>query len=890
MQADMATRIGQELADIVGHDAVLTQEHEVALYSYDATLTTCRPDVVVLPQTTEQVSQVVKLAHACAVPVTARGGGTCLSGGPVPTMGGIVLALTRMDRILEIDVPGRRAVVQPGVINMDLSVALDRCGYLYAPDPASQVACTMGGNIAENAGGPRCLKYGVTTNHVTGLEMVLGDGTILRTGSKAMDGPGYDLAGVITGSEGTLGIVTEITCRILPKPQAVTTMLAVFDELDCAGQSVSDIIASGLLPAALEMIDKPLIGAVQMAFDAGYPQSAQAVLIVELDGLSAGMQRQLSQIQQMCQDNGVQKFEWADTEAKRELLWRGRKGTTAAIANISPSKLSTDVTVPRAELAQVLAKVVALGAQRGMVVGNVFHAGDGNLHPQILFDARDPGQLAVAAEIDDEIVKLAVSHGGVLTGEHGIGSCKRKWMHLMHSVSDLRAQWAIKKTFDPIGNMNPSKVLPDEESLAPPKRWKLPHGPWHSVAPRLAPVDGDGTCHPYDTEAVSKLMALAEREGQPLAIRGSGSQCTAATPHPTIRTRGLSNIVSLDAQNLTVTVGAGTLWEELQQQVARVGQFVPLRPGDPQRMTVGGVIATNATGPHRLLYGACKDLVIGTTFVLPGGEVINSGSRCVKNVSGLAIGRLLVGSHGSLGVITEATLRTRALPEDKCTLCLSQVSDAAPSDRQALGTFASEALLGHLSPAALEVLTPCVAKAAAHAVGESLQTPTEGWCVAVGLEGLREEVTYQRREFEQLAEKHGLSVSATLAADSYEAFWRRVTHADAPAARVACPVDRSLHLARSVVELHGWSVYLRLGLGTGVGVCSALQKQEGARDEFLAGLAALASQFEGWTCWLPPAGNSLVVGDDVRARLCQKVKDAWDPLGLLAPLGTASEV
>ena len=448
------------LKEILGERHVLTDPADLLLYTYDASLHSGRPDVVVFPDSTEQVSQVIAYAHEQGIPVVARGGGTNLSGGSVPTRGGIVLVLSRMTRILEIDIPNQRAVVQAGLYNLSLQGALDPYGYLFAPDPASQKVATMGGTVGENAGGPHCLKYGVTTNHVLGLEVVLPDGQVIQLGGKAVDAPGYDLIGLLTGSEGTLGIVTTVTVRIMRQPEMIKTMLVVFDDLESAGQTVSDIIAAGIIPATLEMMDQLIIQAVEAATPAGYPTDAEAVLIVELDGLADGMDRHADQITRICQENGARDVRVARDAAERDALWAGRRGAFGAVGRIKPCYLVNDGTVPRTALPAVLRQVKEIGERYALPVGNVFHAGDGNLHPLILFDPAEEGVRALVEEAGAEIMKVCVDAGGTITGEHGVGLEKIHGMPLIASEQVITAMRWVKDGFDPWGLTNPDKILP----------------------------------------------------------------------------------------------------------------------------------------------------------------------------------------------------------------------------------------------------------------------------------------------------------------------------------------------------------------------------------------------------------------------------------------------
>ncbi len=455
------TRILEELRAIVGAEHVLTSPEDLLLYEYDASLDMARPDAVVLPGTAQEIAALVRLCNRENVPFTARGAGTNLSGGSVPYRGGLVIVTSRMNRILEIDLPNQRAVVEPGLFNLDLQKALARHGYLYAPDPASQKVSTMGGNVGENSGGPHCLKYGVTTNHILGLEVVLPNGEIVELGGKALDTPGYDLVGLFVGSEGTLGIVTRIVVLILRQPEAIKTMLVIFDDLETAGRAVSNIIAAGIIPATLEMMDKIIIGAVEATIKAGYPLDAEAVLIIELDGLKDDMERVAEEIMDICCQAGSREVRVARTRTERDQLWAGRRGAFGAIGSVRPNYLVCDGTVPRTQLPKVLRQVAEIGQKYGLAIANVFHAGDGNLHPLILFDAGQEEQVARVRQAGAEILAACVEAGGTISGEHGIGLEKIKAMHLIFSPQDIAAMRLVKEAFDPEDVCNPGKILPE---------------------------------------------------------------------------------------------------------------------------------------------------------------------------------------------------------------------------------------------------------------------------------------------------------------------------------------------------------------------------------------------------------------------------------------------
>jgi glycolate oxidase len=394
------------------------------------------------------------------VPFVARGSGTGLSGGALPHAEGVLIVTSRMRGILEVDAANQRAVVQPGVINLHLTKAATPSGYYYAPDPSSQQVCSLGGNLAENSGGAHCLKYGFTTNHVTGAELIAPDGERVRIGGKAPDPTGYDLLGVLVGSEGTLGIATEITVKLTRLPECVRTLLAGFNSTDEAGGATSAIIGAGVVPAAIEMMDALAIEAAEAAVQCGYPDGAGAVLIVELDGPTAEVDRQFQQIEALCRAHGAFEIRIAADDAERALFWRGRKSAFAAVGRISPDYIVQDGVVPRTALPEVLRQITALATQHGIRVANVFHAGDGNLHPLVLFDDRNPGEAQHAEEVSAAILDICIEHGGSITGEHGVGADKARFMPRMFTEDDLDAMQMVRCAFDPAGLANPGKVFP----------------------------------------------------------------------------------------------------------------------------------------------------------------------------------------------------------------------------------------------------------------------------------------------------------------------------------------------------------------------------------------------------------------------------------------------
>jgi glycolate oxidase len=449
------------LRRIIGADGVLAAHSELVVYECDGyVIEKSCPDVAVFPRTTEQVARIVRLCNRHEVPFLPRGAGTSLAGGCLPVGGGVMIVLTRMREILEINLRDRYAVVQPGVVNVWLTQALKGTGYHYAPDPSSQGACTIGGNVATNSGGPHTLKYGVTVNHVLGLELVLADGSIVQTGGPAEDSTGLDLTGVTVGSEGTLAICTKAWVRLTRDPQGWRTLLAIFESVDDATNAISEIIGAGIIPAALEMMDQGILVAIEEAYHFGFPLDAQAILLIEVDGLEAGLDQQRDQIIELCRQCQAREVRQARDAKERQLLWKCRKQAFGAVGRLSPSYCTQDGVVPRTRLPHILRRITAIGQKHGVRIVNVFHAGDGNIHPILLFDERDTEQVARVLQASNEILDECLACGGSVTGEHGIGVEKIGFMQKLFTPDDLEVMARLRVAFNPTGRLSPQKMLP----------------------------------------------------------------------------------------------------------------------------------------------------------------------------------------------------------------------------------------------------------------------------------------------------------------------------------------------------------------------------------------------------------------------------------------------
>jgi glycolate oxidase len=473
-------RLLEDLRRLVGPDYVLTAPEDVVVYEQDGSFMRVMPQIVVLPASTQEVAGVVRLAAAAGVPIVPRGAGTGLAGGAVPAEGGVVLTLARMNRILEVDVVNRIAVLEPGVVNLDVTKAVAPHGLFYAPDPSSQAACSIGGNVANNSGGPHTLAYGVTVNHVLGVEVVLADGSVVNLGGRVPDAPGYDLVGLFVGSEGTLGIVTRAIVRLMAAREAVGTMLAIFDDFDAATQTVTDVTAAGIIPAALEMMDDVTIRAVERGLALGFPLVAAAVLLIEVEGLREHVEEAVRRLRALCERNRAREVRVAADEAERAALWKGRKSAFGAMGTLAPNYYVHDGVVPRSRLPEIMRRVREIASAHRVLIANVFHAGDGNLHPNILFDIRNEGELDRVIAAGEEILRACVDAGGSLTGEHGIGLEKKAYMPWLFSQTDLAAMGAIKQVFDPAGRFNPAKLFPTPPGCGEVQRApaRIPAGLW----------------------------------------------------------------------------------------------------------------------------------------------------------------------------------------------------------------------------------------------------------------------------------------------------------------------------------------------------------------------------------------------------------------------------
>jgi len=716
----MERRLLSRLHAILDPGDVLAGRVERLLYDGDSQrLARREPRAVLFPRDAAQTAAVVRLAREMDVPLTARGAGTGLSGGAVPSEEGWVVSFTRMRRILSLDPEARAAWVEPGLVNRELQEAAAPHGLRFAPDPSSQTVSTLGGNLAENAGGPHCFRSGVMTQHLLGLEIVDDAGEIHRLGGDWPGGDPLDAVGLLAGSEGTLALVTALGLRLVPLPEAVATLLAPFDGLEAACAAVSDLLEAGLRPAAVEILDAEAIRAVESSvFRAGWPESAEAVVLLELEGPPPAVAAGRRTLIERLEGHGALRVEAAESPEARGKLWRGRKGAFGALGRLYRDICVQDVCVPISRLPEAVRRVVEIVRAQDLPVANTFHAGDGNLHPNIGYDRDDPDQRRRLRLATEGIMRLAVELGGTLSGEHGIGLEKSEWLPLALSAADRHPQLALKAALDPQERFNPGKIFPPADAPSP--------GRFLRVLDRPAPPaaeEGPRFHRPAGEAELAEL--LSEEAGRGRLLLASGVRLREELPelpgpvHDIVSLASLRGIVDHARADFTVTVLAGTPWRELQDELAEAGQELDWEVSHPDRRSVGGIVAGDESWPFRAGLRSPRDRLLGVSGLLAHGGAFRAGGRVVKNVTGYDLPRLLAGSRGALAVLTRLTLSTRPLPEARRLLLLGY-PDRESAQAAALRLYAEPD-----DPAGLVLVPP----------GVDLPGLAGAWRVGLRLEG-----------------------------------------------------------------------------------------------------------------------------------------------------------
>ena len=637
---------------------ILTTPAQTAAYQLDAGMERHIPDGVVLPENAAQVAMLVRWAAQHGISLTARGAGTSFTGGSIAAPGGVVVSFARMKEIIDVNEMNRQAVVQPGVVTNVLQRHIQPLNLVYPPDPASHSVCTLGGNIAENAGGPHCLKYGVTSNYVLGLQTVLADGQVVSMGGKALDPPEYDFTSLVTGSEGTLALVTSATLLLRRPFQGVLALTASFITVAQAGKAVSAVIAAGLIPATIELMDNGMINIVEDYLNAGFSREAGAMLIIDVDGYPESLNAQLSRVADILRKFQPIELKTAHTTQERELLWRGRRSAAGAISRISPNELLVDVSVPRSRLAETILAINQIAQKHSFRVCYLAHAGDGNLHPNLLCDFSKQGEKEGALLAAGEILRYCAQNGGSISGEHGVGLEKRDYLISMYAPGEIDAMLEIKQVFDPQNLLNPGKIFPvdhnpDRESFT--RRTSLPGTYFQPTSPM---------------EACDGLRAL-QAAGTPSYITGGRTHWRGDPPPGTvISSASLNGIRKLSIDDLYVTALSGTPLAELQTTLAERGFWIPVHFTNNES-TLGGALATNTNGPLRALYGGLRDQLLAVEVALADGRLMRFGKPLVKDVAGYSLSKLQVGAYGTLGLITEVTMKLYPLPGARRSLVVS---------------------------------------------------------------------------------------------------------------------------------------------------------------------------------------------------------------------------
>lgn len=647
---------------------MLTRHAELIPYESDAlSVFRCPPLAVVLPENQEEVIETVRICHQYRKPFVARGSGTSLSGGSLPIKEGIIIALNRLNRILHVDPQDQIAVVEPGVINSDVSQVGSPLGLYYAPDPSSQSVCTIGGNVAFNSGGAHCLKHGMTSNHVLGVKAVLPDSEVVRLGGKSLENIGPDWTGFFVGSEGLFGIALELTLRLTKTPERYQTVLAAYRDLELAGDAASQIVASGLLPGAIEIMDRLAMKAAEAAVGKAYPTGSGAVLIVELEGEANEVEAEFQILQNIIAGSGAVEVRVARDDSERAAIWKGRKGAFSSVGRLSPDYIVQDGVVPRTRLGEALREIQQLSSQYNIPIANVFHAGDGNLHPLLLFDGGQPGALQKAEEIASQILDMCIRLGGSITGEHGVGIEKRRHLPKMFSKSDLSVMNRLRKSIDPAGLSNRGKMLVVAEANVNSSRAETAGNADHFAGC----ASQENLLKPRTLEEVQKAVRLFSQ----LRIRGGGTKpglSMAPEGVPLIDLRHLSGVIEYVPEEFTISALAGTPVAEVERLLSSRQQCLPFDPILSRRgATLGGTVAAGTSGSGGYRSGGIRDFILAVCFVDGTGECVHGGARVVKNAAGFDLPKLMVGSLGRLGVLAEVTFKVFPRPECCSTLRVS---------------------------------------------------------------------------------------------------------------------------------------------------------------------------------------------------------------------------
>lgn len=846
-----------ELERLLDQERIITNPVELIPFEVDAALHRGIPIGVVLPKSVEEVQHVMRWSAESRTPLVARGAGTGLSGGAIADHS-VIVGFSRMNSILEFDEKGRSALVEPGVVNLTLANRAKMSGLYYPPDPASDRASTLGGNFAENAGGPHCFKYGVTTNYVTGLEVILTDGRRVKLGGRALDYPEYDLCGLVVGSEGTLAMVTQAAVRLKGNPPGVSTLKAVFDSLDTAGNAVSDVISSGLIPSTMEMMDQQIIRIVEEFAHAGLPTDAEVILLVEVDGYPSSLKSQLDEVARILQSHGGSGLQTASSPQEREQLWYARKSAAGAVSRLAPAYIPVDITVPRSKLAETLAEVNEVCERYQLRAGHVFHAGDGNLHPLLLIeDPDDPQVIQTVLDAERDIARIGTSKNGSITGEHGVGLEKREFLSIMYNPVELSAMRDVKEVFDPQHLLNPGKIFPSEMAEVDIQKSDT--------------IPPQGVFMPADIGEAAQGLAALSTVNRKVSI-GSGQRAPLELENVWLSTSSLSGIHTYAREDLFVTAGAGTPLDELQSFLKKDNMQVALASPWPES-TIGGIVSQNINSPLRMRYGSVRDLILAMNVVLADGRMIQAGRPVVKNVAGYDLPKVFVGSYGTLGLIVDVTFKLIPLPLARRTLLV-------PVENLHHGLDWAERLLPFPLVASSFVLSKDVSPKGATGNPYQLTYSVDGWP-----EDVDAELELVRRELLKNGAPAPIEVDAPTGVDLWQEFMRagrddlvvRVAVAPKDVIEYVHEQAAQLENTRFLVDLPSGFVYALAGRVQPSGAAAWLVKLRRAaisRGGYAIAMNVpdeYAPDLDRWG-YRPEA-----------MELMQRLKARWDPMDILNP-------
>jgi glycolate oxidase subunit GlcD len=822
---------------------LVTDPVELITYEVDAGLNRGKPEAVFFPETTEDICRLAQWAAENEVPLVARSSGTGLSGGAVALHGGVVISFSRMNHVLDVNETDRLVKAEPGVINLAMDTRLKKTGFYFPPDPASQRASALGGNIAENAGGPHCFKYGVTSNYVRGLEIVLASGAVVHSGGSTRDLPEYDLTGLLCGSEGTLGIVSSATLGIVRSPTGFKTLLATFPSIEQAGRAVSAVIAKGLVPATLEMMDRNIARVIEDYAHAGFPTEAAALLLAEVDGYPESLDAQVDEIIQVLEAQGVEQVHVCRTAEEREKIWLARKSAFGAMARISPAYFQLDGTVPRSRLAETLAEINALCAGLGLTVAYVFHAGDGNLHPLIPFDPSDEEMERRVHQAGDAIMAICVSKNGTISGEHGIGIEKRKYMPLMFGGGELAAMQEVKEVFDPGELLNPGKIFPESSSCL-----KQPEND-----PILQPA---ALFTPRDEKEAAGGMRAAQQNGTPVFINRQPGGGRVNGEVVVLSTAALDGIDMVSSDDLYAEVEAGVNLAGLQLHLLKSGLWVPIASPWEDDSTVGGMVSNGYNSPLQMRYGPIRDQVMGMHVILPDGRSLHLGRPVIKNVAGYDLGKLFIGAHGTLGLITRVTLKLMAQPRMRKSLVIQ-----VPGWME--GIKLGE-MLHHQSLVASAILI-CASTGLKN-------LPWQPYNLIYTVEGHERDVEVELRAARELAGGDELENNSGLA------IWKQTLAGMASILRIGLPPSRMSDFILQHPDLPGTTLLGDLANG--------MLYIQPTSNEQASGLRVTAGTCGGYAVLMKSGpGNEIDTWGYTPETLplIKKLKSRWDPNGILNP-------